>query len=184
MRSRRFALTLLILGSLGVLGTCALQWVSASISVLSGVGTRTFAASGSQLLPQATAWAVLALAGSLGYIALRGWLRQAVGVIVAIAGALIGVLAVDFGLNPVVDAAGESLVDVQIRPWWIAMGLCALVIAAAGLMAVAWSRPWAALGSKYETQGARRQRPASPWDSLDAGQDPTMSDPDAPQSPA
>ena len=39
MRSRRLALTLLIVGSLGVLGSCALQWASATVSVLSGVGT-------------------------------------------------------------------------------------------------------------------------------------------------
>ncbi|MDP2013144.1 MAG: Trp biosynthesis-associated membrane protein [Actinomycetota bacterium] len=184
MRSRRLALTLLIVGSLGVLGSCALQWVSASVSILSGIGTRSFTATGSQLLPQATAWAVLALAGSLAYIALRSWVRQIVGLIVAVTGVVLAVLAVGFGLNPVVDSAGELLVDIQVRPWWVLVALCALLILASGVMGMLWSRPWPALGSRFEAEGVRRQRPTSPWDALDAGQDPTMSDPDATQSPA
>ena len=103
MRSRRLALTLLIVGSLGVLGSCALQWASATVSVLSGVGSRTFTATGSEVLPQATAWAVLALAGCLAYIALRSWIRQIVGVIVCACGVVLAVQAISFGLNPVVD---------------------------------------------------------------------------------
>ncbi|MDO8731730.1 MAG: Trp biosynthesis-associated membrane protein [Actinomycetota bacterium] len=184
MRSRRLALTLLIVGSLGVLGSCALQWVSASISVLAGVGTRSFTATGSQMLPQATAWAVLALAGCLAYIALRSWVRQIVGVIVAATGVMLAIQAISFGLNPVVDAGGESLIDIQIRPWWVFVTVCALLIVAAGAMAAGWSRSWPALGSRYESEGVRRHRPPSPWDSLDAGEDPTMSDPDATQTPA
>lgn len=184
MRSRRLALTLLIIGSLGVLGACALTWASASVSVLSGVGTRSFTATGSQLLPQATAWAVLALAGCLAYIALGGWVRQIVGGIVAASGIVLAVAAVSFGMDPLVDGGGESLLDIQIRPWWVVVALCSLLIVAAGAMAMLWSRPWSSLGSKYEAQGVRRARPASPWDALDAGQDPTMSDPDPPASSA
>ena len=184
MRSRRLALTLLIVGSLGVLGSCALQWASATVSVLSGVGSRTFTATGSEVLPQATAWAVLALAGCLAYIALRSWIRQIVGVIVCACGVVLAVQAISFGLNPVVDGGGETLIDIQVRPWWLVVTLCAVLILAAGVMGVLWSRPWPAMGARYEAEGSRRQRPASPWDSLDAGQDPTMSGPDAPQSPA
>lgn len=152
--------------------------------MLSGVGTRTFTATGTQVLPQATAWAVLALAGSLAYIALRSWIRQIVGVIVATTGVVLAGLAISFGMDPVVDSAGESLIDIQVRPWWVLVTLCSLLIVASGVMGVLWSRPWPALGAKYEAQGARRQRPASPWEALDAGQDPTMSDPDGTQSPA
>ncbi len=184
MRSRRPALTPLIVGSLGILRAYALQWVSASVSGLSGVGTRSFTATGAQVLPQATAWAVLALAGSLAYIALRGWVRQLAGVIVLAAGVALAVMAIGFGLNPVVDSAGETLVDIQVRPWWLLVAVGAVLIVIAGAMGVLWSRPWPTLGSRYEGEGARRQRPTSPWDALDAGQDPTMSDPDAPRSPA
>ncbi len=184
MRSRRLALALLIVGSLGTLGACALQWVSASASVLSGAGTRSFTATGSEVLPQATAWAVLALAGSLAYLALRGWVRQLAGVIVLVAGVALAIMSIRFGLSPAVDSMGESLVEIQVRPWWLVVAACALLVVAAGAMGVLWSRPWPTLGSRYEAEGARRQRPTSPWDALDAGQDPTMSDPDAPQSPA
>jgi len=184
VRSRRLALTLLILGSLGVLGSCALQWASASASVLTGVGTRSFTATGSQLMPQSTAWAVLALAGSLAYLALRGWVRQLVGVIVGVAGALLAVQAISFGLNPVVDGAGQTLSDLQIRPWWLLVAACSMLILLAGVMGAGWSRSWPTLGSKYEAEGVRRQHPTSPWDALDAGQDPTTSDPDPTQRPA
>ena len=184
MRSRRLALTLLIVGSLGVLGSCALQWVSATISVLSGVGTRSFTATGSEVLPQATAWAVLALAGCLAYIALRGWVRQVVGFIVVSCGVVLAVQAIGFALNPVIDGGGETLIDVQVRPWWLVVTVCSALIVLAGLAGGLWSRPWPSLGARYEAGGSRRQRPSSPGDSLDAGQDPTTSDPEATQSPA
>jgi len=182
--SRRLALILLLVGSLGILGTCALTWVTATVSVIAGVGTREFTATGTQLLPSATAWAILALAGSLAFIALRGWIRQAVGVLIGAVGVVLAVQALMFGLDPVVESVGETLVDVQIKPWWVLVVVCAVLVIAAGVLAVGWSRCWPALGARYEGESTRRQRPTSPWDALDAGQDPTMSDPDGRQWPA
>lgn len=184
MTSRRLALALLIVGSLGILGACALEWATATVSVLSGAGTREFTATGAQLLPSFTAWAVLTLAASLALIALRGSVRQSVGVLIAAVGVLLAVQAAGFGLDPTVSSAGETLIDIQVRPWWLVVVVCAALVTVAGVLAAGWSRNWPALGAKYEGQSARRARPASPWDALDAGQDPTLADPDTRQSPA
>jgi len=183
--SRRSTIVLLLVGGAGVLLICSLQWVSATVSVLSGVGSRSFSATGSEVLSQSTPLSVVVIAGAFAVIAVRGWLRQGLGVLLAFIGLVLVISIVNFGLTRGIDAQGETLVDVQIRPWWPIAASFALLIVLAGAVCAGWSRSWPAMGTRYESDGVRRERALSPWDALDAGEDPTtMSDPDPGAEPA
>ncbi len=65
-------------------------------------------------------------------------------------------------------------------PWRWAVLAGALAVVAAGLL-VAWHGPaWPVMSSRYERPAAQRSRPADPatlWDSLSQGVDPTDASP-------
>lgn len=183
--SRRTTVVLLLVGGAGVLLACALTWVTATVDVLSGVSTRAFTATGSEVVPQATPLAVVIVAGALAVLAVRGWARQALGALLAVIGVLLLIAIVTFGISHRVDAGGETLADVQVAPWWILAALMAAVTVIAGAVCAVASRRWASMSTRYERQGARREATLSPWEALDAGDDPTTApDPDQGPTPA
>ncbi|MDD2857938.1 MAG: Trp biosynthesis-associated membrane protein [Candidatus Nanopelagicales bacterium] len=185
MTSRRTTIALLLVGGAGVLLVCALQWVSATVDVLSGVSTRTFTATGSEVVPQASPLAVVVIAGALAVLAVRGWVRQALGVLLALIGLLLAVAIVGFGINRRVDAGAETLIDLQVRPWWVLAAVFALIVIVSGIVCAVSSRRWPSMGSRYERQGTSRAQSRSPWEVLDAGDDPTAApDPDPGPAPA
>ena len=114
----------------------------------------------------ALAWVGLAGAGAL--VATRRAARRLVGGLLALAGlGLAGLgLVVAGGL-----AAG----------WPALAGLGGLVVAGAGVAAVARGRGWPALGARYQRPLPAEPAPAEPspdrpellWDALDRGEDPT-----------
>jgi uncharacterized membrane protein (TIGR02234 family) len=149
---------------------------------------------GRQLVP---ALLPLALVGAAGVLAaasagrmLRGLLRAVATVVVVLAGLGLAVLAAGPAADPA--ASGRSLevarqasaaIGTQASPLgWVAVVGGALV-AVAGLVALFGGRSWPGLAARYErdpaaatsgTSGTRTTAPpASPWDAIERGDDPT-----------
>ncbi|MCD0450811.1 Trp biosynthesis-associated membrane protein [Actinocorallia sp. API 0066] len=132
----------------------------------------------------ALGWA--ALAATAAVFAVRGVGRIAVGVLLA----LLGALTVPLALTAVDDAsvraalvdrtllvAGERIAaDATVWPWLAAAG--GVVVALSGLWTAVRGHAWPGMSARYE-RGSRPVRAASPddpsalWKSLDRGEDPT-----------
>jgi uncharacterized membrane protein (TIGR02234 family) len=143
--------------------------------------------------------ALLALAGIAGLVALRRAGRVVAGVVLLLAalGALASllVLAATHGSASgsaaarIAELAGERA-GVTVVPtgyplaaWWLVELLGVLLVALAGVLAVVASGSWPSLGRRYERgagtdgmPGGRgpAARPASTWEQLDQGIDPTL----------
>jgi hypothetical protein len=115
--------------------------------------------------PGATAVGVLGLAAAVAVLAVRGWLRVAVGVLVA--GLGLGVVAVRATSG---GGAGSA-----VWSWLIVVG--ALLLAGGGLLSAVRGRSWPGMSARYERAGTpaapRPSDPKSLWDALDRGEDPT-----------
>jgi uncharacterized membrane protein (TIGR02234 family) len=132
---------------------------------------------GAAVAPLVVATGVLALAAAAALVALRGWGRRILGVLVAMAGAatLIQVVTASTPSASGAGPAGDMVLDGSLwRP--LAAAAAALVTGAGALIAVRGGR-WPAMGAKYERdRGAASARPADPddtWAALDRGEDPT-----------
>ena len=152
-------------------------------------GQTSAGASGHDVAAGATALGFVLLAGVVALPATRGWLRRAIGLLLAAAGA--GTIAVASrvvadpagaaGSRPVGFFATVAHPNVTVRatgwPWVdVAAGLLG---AAAGVLTIARSAAWPAMGRRFEAGGARGARAsqatdsAALWDRLDDGDDPT-----------
>jgi uncharacterized membrane protein (TIGR02234 family) len=129
--------------------------------------------------------AIVVLAGIVAFPATRGLGRRLAGALVALAGIGLVAAAIVTAASPSHAVAGEaarltgrvgvhaSSATVSVWPWLVvACGLCAL---AAGILAVVFARDWPSMGRRYEAgaPAARGDDPASMWDRLDRGDDPT-----------
>ena len=152
---------------------------------------------GSALAPLVPACGLLLLAAAVALLALRGWGRVGLGVLVAAAGAAVAVAAVG-GLAGSVDVdtgdlgsqvgLGGAEVDVDVVAGWPVLALVAGVLGATGGVLVALrGRGWPGMGQRYQRTGAARPvRPGRPesaedrhqaaWKALDGGTDPTEDD--------
>lgn len=145
--------------------------------------------SGRAVYPLIAGAGVLLLAAAVGIIALRGWWRSLVAIVVSVVCilALGDVITVANGGTPTEAAAtelGVSATRIEVSTWWL-VALCGLVIGLAScLLAAIWGPKWHKLGSQYERQttptGAPITSSAGIWDALDRGEDPTADD-DLPQ---
>jgi uncharacterized membrane protein (TIGR02234 family) len=142
--------------------------------------------SGHDVAAGASALGFVMLAGVVALPATRGWLRRAVGVIVAAAGAGTIALAANVLADPggaagsryigVFSLSANPSISVRATGWpWA--DVCAGVLAAlVGGFAVLRSGGWPAMGRRYES-GGRAAQPSSDassmWDRLDQGDDPT-----------
>lgn len=186
MRSRRTALTLLLISAVGILIASSFTWVTAQVFVLGGSGTRELTLSGNAVLPAVTSLAIVALAGALAVLALKGWARQLIGVLVAMIAVVIETSVIRFVAQPTIDSGNDTVHSIGLSPWWVLVILLALLMLISGVLIIGFSRSWTAMGSKYEAEGMRKQAELSPWDALNAGQDPTqeLADPDSGAEPA
>ena len=109
-------------------------------------------------------------------LAVRGWARALLGLLLAAVGVLLAVAAA-YG---VATAGGGYLA------FPLLLGLGGLLVAYAGLRALRRGASWPALGSRYERPAAEpvehleRSGPSrsdvAMWDALDRGEDPTSRD--------
>lgn len=186
MKTRRTALTLLMLSAVAILVAGSFTWATASVFVLGGAGTRELTVSGNAAVPAVMSLAVVALAAALALLALKGWTRQLIGVLVVVIAVAIEVAVIRFVAEPTIDSGNDSVSSVGLSPWWILVILLALVMLMSGGLIIGFSRSWSALGSKYEAEGVRKEATLSPWDALNAGLDPTQqpADPTSGNEPA
>ncbi|SDO74093.1 trp region conserved hypothetical membrane protein [Klenkia soli] len=158
---------------------------------------------GSTLAPLVPACGLLLLSAAVALVALRGWGRTVLGVVLLVAGAtvavsgvraLVGSVDVDPGDLGTQVGLGDAEVAVRAVAGWPVLALVAGVLGVlAGVLVVLRGRGWPGMGQRYQRTGAgtgtgaaapvRRQRPESAedrhqaaWKALDGGTDPTDDD--------
>lgn len=154
---------LLLLGALGLWASSRLTWATEAVE-RPGAGVSTIGRTGTDLVPELVPIAVLCLAAIAAVVALSGWPRQVLGVVVLLAGA--GAIALTIG--------GRG----DLPPRAVAL-LGALLIVVAGLALVVRGKAMPKLGGSYQTPGAAK-RSTDPdkelWQALERGDDPTERD--------
>jgi hypothetical protein len=125
-------------------------------------------------VPGATALALVALAGLGATLLLRGWTRAVVGVLIAAAGLLLGLLnlAARNDVSTVVLAPGPSRTALTAWFWLTAAG--AVLLVAGGALIAVHSRRWPAPRRDYEAAAGARPARQDAWTAIDRGEDPTL----------
>jgi uncharacterized membrane protein (TIGR02234 family) len=139
-----------------------------------------------------TALALVALAGVVGVIAGRGWLRRVVGVLLALTGLALAWRSAQ-GLRTLSASAARQLVlakhsgvgieaaavpRVVVHAGWPVLSLiCGLLVAAAGVLVAILGPTWSTLSARYEAPAEQVGQASSTtlWAALDSGDDPTDS---------
>jgi len=192
----RRELTAAVLGAVGA-GALALiaggqPWAQVTAQREAPLPPVTDVLSGAEAAPLVPAAGLVLLAAGVALLAVRGFGRVVVGLLMALAGGVLawsGVRALAGGLD---DAAaqefpGRTAVAVEISAAWPVLAVLAGVLGvAAGLLAVLRGRTWPAMGRRYERAGSAApgpvaaQRPETDedraqaaWKALDRGEDPT-----------
>jgi Tryptophan-associated transmembrane protein (Trp_oprn_chp) len=141
-------------------------WGEVSVPRPAPLGPMLTKRTGSDFASWLPALGAVGLAGAGALVATRGIVRLVVGAVLLVSG--VGVVAV--ALPPLGSGASAF--------WPVLASLCGLVVAGAGVLALAAGRAWPAMGARYErpAQKAAARKPASQaelWDALDRGEDPT-----------
>lgn len=150
------------------------------------------ALTGSQAAPLVPATGLVLLAAGLALLALRGAGRVAAGLLMALAGGVLGwsgLRALTGGLSDASTALpdvgrGAGPVTVHVSAAWpVLTVLAGLLGVAAGLLVVLRGRGWPGMGRRYEREGAApasapaprtdEERAQAAWRALDRGEDPT-----------
>jgi uncharacterized membrane protein (TIGR02234 family) len=122
--------------------------------------------------------ALLALAAVAAVLAIGGWWRRLVGVLVAIAGAA-GVWVGAHTLPAVFGTHPNGYPRSQVVTGHVVAALAGLLIVAAGVLVVRDAARMPRLGGNYQTPSAARRR-SDPdtelWQALSEGRDPTAND--------
>ena len=186
MTSRRSALTLLIVSAASILIVSSFTWATAVVNVRGGAGTREVSAAGNAVVPTVVSLSIVALAGSLAILALKGWARQMIGVLIVVVAIVIEISVFRFAMNPIVESGNDTVGSVALNQWWIVVMLLAIFLMLSGVITLRSSRAWSAMSAKYEGEAVRKESALSPWDALNAGQDPTsdLADPNSEPEPA
>lgn len=157
---------------------------------------------GGRLAPLVPATGLLLLAAALALIAVRGWGRVVVGLLVTVAGAVLVVAGVRVltgshevtagDLSTSVVGLAEARVEVSVGAAWPVLAVVAgLIGVGAGALVTMRGRSWPALGRRYERapgqDGPVRRRAdrsesaedrhQAAWKALDSGDDPTEDEP-------
>jgi uncharacterized membrane protein (TIGR02234 family) len=201
MRSRAeftFALVLDLLGAAGALLIARRTWQTARTPRPRPLADDVLAISGHTLDAATTALGLVALAGVVAVVAARGVARRAIGVLLALAGALL-VWRSLAGLTGVSAAKIRSLVQAQHSGvgvdtafvahvtvhavWPVLSAVCAVLVLVAGVLITLRGQRWGTMSRRYEAPSgpttdedvsvARARADASMWTALDRGADPT-----------
>lgn len=189
---RRSVAVALLLGALGatvVLLASGRVWARGTAAV--GGGSLPLTADGRAVTGLPAALAIVGLAALVAVFAVRGRSRLLVSGLLALSGlgaALSAVLAADD--RQALDAkAARTTADTAAQvgalthtAWPYVTAAGAVLILAAGLLALRFGRSWPAMGGRYERDGSPRprkaaavdpDRPEDLWKALDRGEDPT-----------
>ncbi|MGY1623371.1 Trp biosynthesis-associated membrane protein [Geodermatophilus sp. SYSU D00965] len=167
-------------------------WVTATLQRPAPLPPATEEVTGSALAPLVPAAGLLLLAAAVAVLAVRAGGRVVVGLLVAVAGGVLGwsglrplVGGVESAVAGAVGAGSAGGPTVEVHPAWPVLAVVAGVLAvAAGLLTVLRGRGWPGMGRRYERpvgaatarSGARRtdeDRALDAWRALDRGEDPT-----------
>lgn len=161
----------------------SLTWVTVTATT-PGLPTTIRAVSGRDVEPGATALVVLLVAALLAVWATYGVVRRVVGVVIALAGLALAVVAVRAGLAPY-DAArvpestelGGVPAFVPTSWWWLAAA-GGLLAAGGGVVVAVTGHRWSAMSERYGADRAPVPAPTragsrDAWQLLDQGVDPT-----------
>ena len=161
-RERGFAATAAVVGAgLALLATSRAWTDLPGRPEPAGLGTAADPLTGGEQYPWIPALALAALAGGGALLATRGALRTGVGGLLLLCGA------------GIVGGAAYAVAQ-EAQPFWpIAAALGGLAVFDAGWLTVRKGRSWAAMGARYERTAEPSDDPASMWDELDHGRDPT-----------
>ncbi|MGH3096267.1 MAG: Trp biosynthesis-associated membrane protein [Streptosporangiales bacterium] len=176
---REFAVAAVVaaVGAGALLLACGQAWATASLK-LAGIPGSEQAVDGRTLAPGAFAFGLAGLAGIVGLVATRHWLRRVVAVIVTCCGAGAGFFAWrGTGAAAVRDAlpgsGGAGPVAVEVTAWpWVAVAGSALVLAF-GIVATIRGPLWPGMGRKYDAPRPAADSETDMWRALDHGEDPT-----------
>jgi uncharacterized membrane protein (TIGR02234 family) len=172
------------------LSTGGQTWVTATLQRPPPLPPSTEELTGSALAPLVPAAGLLLLAAAVAVLAARGAGRVVVGLLVAVAGGVLGWSGVrpfagqvESAVAGAVGAGSGSELAVAVHPAWPVLAVVAGVLAvAAGLLTVLRGRGWPGMGRRYERPAATsaRTRPRTDedraldaWRALDRGEDPT-----------
>ncbi|MEU6880708.1 TIGR02234 family membrane protein [Streptomyces sp. NPDC046712] len=194
---RRSLAAALLLGALGatvVLLSAGQIWAEGTASV--GGGTVPVEADGGTVTGVPTALAIVGLAALVAVFAVRRAGRTLVSGLLALSGAG-AALAAFLGASDTDALDGEaaritgdtaaSVAGLTHTAWPYVTAAGALLILAAGLLALRYGKSWPAMGGRYERSGTPRaprkapgaassDRPEDLWKALDRGEDPTHED--------
>ncbi|MEB3367072.1 Trp biosynthesis-associated membrane protein [Saccharopolyspora mangrovi] len=184
-----WSVLLLVLAGAGALwGASGLTWLSQRFRTPMGTEA-TSGATGAVLRPELGPMALAALAAIAAVLATGGLLRRLVGVLIALAGALLAWRAFQqFSGGWFVHATGDvppgstPIGELSTSPFGpLLMGVGALLLLIAGLLVVVRAGRMPAMGARYSAPGAaKEQKSQDPdrrlWNELDAGRDPTDED--------
>jgi uncharacterized membrane protein (TIGR02234 family) len=157
---------------------------------------------GSEAAPLVPAAGLVLLAAAVALLAVRGYGRVIVGLLMAVAGGVLGWSGVRALTGGLLDASttvpgvgrapGPVTVDVSVA-WPVLAVIAGLLGVAAGVLAVLRGRSWPAMGRRYERSGTTapsarptprpetdEDRAQAAWKALDRGEDPTEPAADAP----
>jgi hypothetical protein len=166
-RGLLLAVLLCVAGAGAVLGSAGRTWVREETRVESPSRDRpdafvstTVERTGGDVAPAVRALGLVSLAGGAALVGARGRGRQAVGVVLAGAGA-----ATSYAAWHVDGAHPTGAVSVA--------GIGGVVVAVSGLLTLIAGARWPALGSRYErpVTAPARDELADAWDALDRGDD-------------
>lgn len=182
-RELRLAVLLALVGGGLCLWGASMSWVSVTPSDSITFGERATSSSGRELWPALTAVAWTSLAAILVIVALRGWARRLVGIVLGGCGVV------------VVSDCVTALRDMPV-PHEVCVGVCEVLardvhtrdaavlvtlaggvaLVAAGLLTSVRGGRWEGMGASYDAPGGDPEPPVTDkgvWDALDRGDDPT-----------
>jgi hypothetical protein len=177
-RELTLAVALCLLGSALVLFAAGRPWVEwKDVESLTTSGVH-LTLSGRHIRPAAAALGWVGAAGAVAVIATRGLGRVAVGVLVALAGAAIVLVDLDWLAGTTTAAIDGLRIEGphKVLVWPILSALGGAGVLASGLLVAVRGRSWSGLGSSYEPPGGEPEPPVTEkgvWDALDRGDDPT-----------
>lgn len=188
-RSYLLTLGLLAIGSGALFLGYGRIWSTTKLTE-AGLPSLVVELSGREVQPAGAAMAIVGLAAIAGLIATRRIGRILSGFVLVIVGLLAAFLALRFSLGDrgaIVSTVSERIgsdVDPSIvgaststTMWWLAALFGGSCLALAGVITLTRSAHWPTLGSRYERgqeSPTQASRPASAWDQLDEGIDPTV----------
>ncbi|MFI8388179.1 TIGR02234 family membrane protein [Streptomyces sp. NPDC085540] len=190
--SRRSVAVALLLGALGatvVLLASGRTWARGTAAI--GSDSLQLAADGRAVTGLPAALAIVGLAALVAVFAVRGRSRLLVSGLLALSG-------LGAALSAALGGDGRSALDAQAArttadsaahvagltqtTWPYVTAAGAVLILAAGLLALRFGRSWPSMGGRYERDGSPRartvaavdpDRPEDLWKALDRGEDPT-----------